>query len=487
MRRSDQSQSGLFLCVGLCAVMLAATGRCATAQDSDPVEENAPVSADESADDMGTDACSEEHGDSSRFSDVALPLQYDDVPPRPQPLLELGTPFMHPGPIGGGFELPTGAIWQPNFLVYGTYRTGFVGVDRGAPQSEWANRLDLFGNLQLSGTERILVGLRPLDEDGVFSGRRHEPFSESVDGSNTRVETLFFEGEIGEIFPALDPHDFGQKDIGFSVGRQPISFQGGQLIDDNLDVVAFTRNSLDIGDVSNLRITALFAWDDIHRGGGVEDETARLYGLLGEADLTGSTVEVDVIRSTSDLTGDALFAGVSVTQRLGHLNSTVRINTSQPDEESSATTRGTLLFSELSWTPHHSEDLVYLDAFVGLDRYSSAARNPLAGGPLGRTGILFAATGLGTVGAPLGNDADNAAGAAFGRQFIFNEGREQLILEMGARSATDGSDQSAAAIGCRYQRAFGQHLIVAYDLYGGYREQGEDDFVGGRVELLFKF
>jgi len=477
----------LLLGVGLCAVTLAATGRSATAQDPDPAEEEAPVSVDETGDVVRAEARSEEHADSNRFSDEALPLQYDDVPPRPQPLLELGTPFMHPGPIGGGFEIPTGAVWQPNFLVYGTYRTGFVGVDHGAPQSEWANRLDLFGNLQLSGTERILVGLRPLDEGGVFSGRRYEPTSEYVDGLNTRVETLFFEGDLGEIFPGLDPHDFGQKDIGFSVGRQQISFQGGQLIDDNLDVVAFTRNSLDIGGVSNLRLTALFAWDDIHRGGGVEDETARLYGLLGEADLTSSTVELDVIRSTSDLTGDALFAGLSVTQRIGHLNSTIRVNTSQPDEESSATTRGTLLFSELSWTPHHSEDLVYIDAFLGLDRYSSAARNPLAGGPLGRTGILFAATGLGTVGAPLGNDPDNAAGVAFGRQFILEGGREQLILEAGARSVTDGSDQSAAALGCRYQRAFGQHLIVAYDLYGGYQEQGEDDFVGGRVELLFKF
>jgi hypothetical protein len=198
-------------------------------------------------------------------------------------------------------------------------------------------------------------------------------------------------------------------------------------------------------------------------------------------------VEADVIRSTSDLTGDALFAGLGITQRIGHLNSTLRVNTSQPDEESLATTRGTLLFSELSWTPHHSEDVVYFDAFLGLDQYSSAARNPLAGGPLGRTGILFAATGLGTVGAPLGNDADDAVGVAFGRQFIFAEGREQFILEAGARSATDGSDQSAVALGCRYQRAFGQHLVLACDLYGGYQELGEDDFIGGRVELLFKF
>ena len=111
---------------------------------------------------MADEGCDES---SSRLSDVAIGLQLADVPARPQPLLELGTPFLHPGGIGEGFVLPTGAVWQPSFLVFGTLRSSLLKLDRGADPFEFANRLDLFGNLQLTGTERILVGLRPLDKE----------------------------------------------------------------------------------------------------------------------------------------------------------------------------------------------------------------------------------------------------------------------------------------------------------------------------------
>jgi hypothetical protein len=434
------------------------------------------------------EAGDEEHAEStSRFSDVAIGLQIDDVPPRPQPLLEIGTPFLHPGEIGEGIVIPTGAVWQPNFLVYGTLRSAVLGLDRGDGSLEWANRLDLFGNLQLTGSERVLIGLRPLDEEGAFSGRRFSPLDESVDAVNTEVETLFFEGDFGELFPGLDPDDFGQKDVGFSVGRQPITFQDGHLIDDNLDAIAITKNSFNFGDIPNVRLTGLFAWDDIHRGDRMEDESASLYGLLCEADLVGSTVEIDILRARSDVAGsDAFFAGIGATQRIGHANTTFRVMTSQPEEDTAAVTRGTLLFSEVSWTPHHSEDVIYTNAFLGLDRFSSAARRPSSGGPLGQTGILFAAPGLGSVDAPLGSDPADSAGLAVGWQQISPGGRDQHTLEIGARSDTDGSDAAAAAVGSRYQRAIGQHTVFVFDLYGGV-EEDEGGFSGARFELLFKF
>ena len=66
--------------------------------------------------------------------------------------------------------------------MYGTARTALQTFDDGERQiTEWANRLDLFGNLQLTGTERLLIGIRPLDEEGEFSGYQlGEPLLEGL-------------------------------------------------------------------------------------------------------------------------------------------------------------------------------------------------------------------------------------------------------------------------------------------------------------------
>src|ERR1700722_13415545 len=41
------------------------------------------------------------------------------VPRRPAPLIEVGDRFFGAGPLQHGFKLPTGAVWTPNFTVFG--------------------------------------------------------------------------------------------------------------------------------------------------------------------------------------------------------------------------------------------------------------------------------------------------------------------------------------------------------------------------------
>ena len=143
-------------------------------------------------------------------------------------------------------------------------------------------------------------------------------------------------------------------------------------------------------------------------------------------------------------------------------------------------------FGEISWTPPHTENLVYINSFWGIEEFASAARGPDAGGPLGRTGILFAAVGLGQYGAALGNRADDSVGAALGYQMFFDHTRKQLILEAGGRSSTDGEDEDIFAFGARYQQAMGQHTILQFDVFGGLPEEGDNTW-GARMELQFKF
>ena len=376
-------------------------------------------------------------------------------------------------------------------MVFGAMRSAFQSFEGvGGTTTEWANRLDLFGNLQLSGTERLFVGFRPLDEDGEFAGYQFSP-SEG-DGWNTDVDpdlqALFFEGEIGELFPALDRDESRSLDLGFSIGRQRIFFQEGMLINDDLDAVGLTKNSLSPFGSSNLRTTFLYGWNQINRGDNTEYESTNLFGLFTETDWYESTVDLDAIYvedGAADSSG--LYWGVSGVQRIGKLNTAVRaLGSHALEEESSAVSDGQLLFGEVSWNPKGSDDLGYVNGYLGIDEFTSAARGPATGGPLGRTGVLFAAVGLGSYGAPLGNRPGQSFGLAVGRQLFLDDTRKQITFELGGRQDTHGERLNAAAVGVSYQQAMGQRSVLRFDLFGSAREGG-DYRSGARVEFLYKF
>lgn len=427
----------------------------------------------------------------SRLSDQPIPLQIDTVPGRAFSL-EAGDGFLENAEISKGFELPTGAVWNPRLQIYGTARTAVQTYNDGHRTfTDWANRLDLFTNLQLTGTERILFGIRPLDEDGrPFSGYLLTPDEDEgwQNGFDTRVETLFFEGDIGELFPKLDEDDSGWTDFGFAVGRQQVVLQEGLLIDDTIDGIGLIRNTLKPSGTSNLRITGMWGWNDVNRGNGFRDKEADLIGLFTEADLPFSTMALDLIYVDSlERRGDSFHAALSAVQRIGELNTSFRLLQSVAfDHDNEFAGTGTLLFSEISVTPHGTDDVVYANLFWAVDEYTSASRAPDAGGPLGRVGILFAAVGLGRYDAALDNRATDVVGAAVGWQQLFDEGRKQLILEVAGRVSTDRDDTSGVAVGARWQQAFGQHVILRSDVHLSYRESRGPGF-GARVEFLVKF
>lgn len=438
------------------------------------------------------------HSD-SRISDELIPLA--DVPQRPDPLLELGDPFLGRGPISEGFELPTGAVWQPAFLAYGTFRTGVQGATQsGTDFVEAATRFDLFGNLYLTQTERILVGIRPLDDDGQFTRytlHSDPALPDSLDGFqdelNATVRTLFFEGDFGELFPVLDPDDSGSMDIYFSVGRQPLRFQDGLLISENaIDMVGVTRANLKPFEVVNTRVTGVFGWGDINRPNGrfnPGDGSAKLFGLFTETDTRERTVQLDAVYvRADDARGDGIYGGLSSTRRIGHYNNTIRILGSYPvGDETRFTRKGVLIHNEFGWTPYHTHDWVYVNLFGGIGKYRSAARGPAAGGPLGQTGVLFAAVGLGRYGAALGNRADNAVGGSVGYQWFFDHNRKQLLLEGGARYTYDKAGLPGArdvgAIGARYQMAMGRRFVLELSGFGSYTFSDLDDALGAGARL----
>lgn len=437
------------------------------------------------------------HG--SALSEKPAPLQLEGFPDRPKPIIEIGqNPFLGRGPIAPGITLPTGAVWQPVFLVFGTARTALQTFDNGTGQiTEWANRLDLYGNLYLTPTERLLIGFRPLDRDGLdYSGYRFDPRQGLKNDLNAYITTLFFQGDFGELFPNLDPNDTKGLDLSFAIGRQPLSFQDGIMInEDVIDAFGLTKTSNFFLGASSWRTTGIFAWNELNRNNNVRESSAKLFGLFNTADYAADTIDLDFayVNAEADTGGDGFYVGVGDTRRFGLINSTTRINASFAlDQETSAVSNGVLLFQQLSTTLPDSKDIVYLDAFWGIADYSSAARGPDRGGPLGQTGILFAAQGLGAYGAPLGNRANDAVGAAIGYQKFLGGADKQLTFELGGRVGTrdpkffasNQPDTIAGAI--RYQMKLNQHLVLIFDTFIGFPEDRATAY-GFRSEILVKF
>ena len=442
----------------------------------------------------------------SRISDRVLPLQIDSIPKRPAPLLELGPAFLGTGPINEGVHLPSGAVWQPSLVVWGINRSAVQTFDDSERRLiEWTNRFDLFANLYLTATERVLLGLRPLDRRGrftryTFENSLDETLSEEGDFEdefNFDIESLFFEGDFGELFPLLDPLDRRGLDINIAVGRQPINLQDGVLISDSLDALGLSKINLKPTWAVNYRSTLLWAWDEVSRNNlPSDDRGAMLFAFSNEIDWRISTLEADLIFiEASQETGDGFYAGLGVTQRLGHVNTSFRVLGSLGlGMETEHADEGVLFFSELSFTPEASHDFVYLNGFWGLNSFRSASRGPSAGGPLGAVGVHFASVGLGRYAEALDSQADDVFGAALGYQKFFNQERTQVLLELAMRYATEEVGQRALAFGPSFQQAIGRRSVLRLDLYGAFGSQRESSITsdtekwryGMRLEWLLR-
>lgn len=435
------------------------------------------------------------HHHSSELSEAPAPLlSEEELPPPTPPILERGEKFLAAGNLNPGIELSTGAIWQPSLWVFGDFRSSIGHYSNGVAESRqyWANRLDLFFNVKLTPTERILIGFSPLSKGGDHTGLLHTSSDglEFNNALNVYPTTLFFEGEFGEIFPDLDPDDNKGLDFGFSIGRQPIFFQEGQMINDTIDAIGITRDTIVIpGITPDMRATLLFGLHNIRRNDNRLDDGSFLFGLFTETDLRKSTVNLDgaYVVSGDRQGGDGLYLGASATQRLGHFNTSFRVNASAAlERRGRAVNDGVLLFSEISRTATGSDNLFYGNAFWAIGNYTSAARDKGTGGPLGNVGLLFAAPAVSLGGSALSNQASYAVGGAVGHQMFFNEDKTQLTVELAGRKDTDGSEQGEIAFGAQLLHALDNRSSIQAD---GFVSAGENRGAGTgfRIELRTRF
>ena len=438
------------------------------------------------------------------------PIPYAVVPERPALPIEWGSKFLGKGNIKQATETPWGAVWTPSLYAFGTFRTAlqsYEGVGPPGRTTEWRNRLDLFFNLQLSQTEKCVVGVGATDDNEFtkFSGygfhSDSQPDQEGWDYYGPYLRAFFCEGDLGSLFPRLDPGGNKLIDYGFSFGRQQITFQEGIMLNDVQDGFGLVRNNLHAPGFSNIRITGWFAWDNVDRGTPATIEQLNkpgLFGIFTQADTHTTTWALDLATiqdSDEDTGGDGYWIGVAATQRawspwseLGVFNTTYRANFSfAPEGDTPQMADGKLFSAEISWTPHSSDDVVYVNPFWSIDNYTQAGREPIVGGPFAPLGISFASPSLGNYLSELSSFAVPLVGVAMGYQAFWDNHRRNVVVELAGTKGTDSAYLSdSAALGFQFQQAIGQHFQLQLEGFVSYLE-GRDNGSGARVEMLAQF
>ena len=432
----------------------------------------------------------------SRFSDEHIQLlEPSDTGNRPSLIYEGGDLFLGTGNLQEGFETPWGAVWQPQLWVFGTLRTALHYFDNGVrpASAEWATRLSLFANLQLTHTEKLIIGIRPLDRNAFNRFTRvqlNDDFGSSKFEANADIRTFFFEGDFGSLFPGLDKKGSGAIDYGFSVGRQALTFQNAIMINETVDSVGVVRNNIRFAGISGLRSTALYGWGELNRANARLNRSADLFGWFNSIDTPKHTFNIDMIFINDEqTTGDSVNFGVAAIQRLGHFNTAFRINTSfEPGANSPKAGTGTIFSSEVSWTPYRSDDIAYVNAFIVDGNYTQAGREPIVGGALGGLGVLFASPGVGNFLSELNNFTTDVAGLVVGYEAFWENHRRSLTLEVASRK--DISDRGTGFDDIAFGFEFRQRLAhrVQFQLDASYSVlEKRNDGSTIRTEIRYQF
>ena len=428
------------------------------------------------------------------FPDDVLPPQVESFPERPPMIFEIGDKFFSNGDIHYGINPWSGTYWQPGLWGFGNYRIAHQYLTSESADSpslnNVVNRFDFFLNLKLSGTERFFAAFRPLDKGGMTGVDLTLDESEFVHNFEEKGEgelfkqwffpaTWFFEGDIAELFQFLDYEDRLPRDVGFTIGRQPVFFQEGIVLNDILETFGVSFNGLHLPYASNFKVSLMAGKNHIDRDG--TDET--IYGMFSEADFYKNMVNVDIayVQENMGNKTDGLVIGGSNVQQFGFWNTALRFGYSKALGDSSDIGDGMFFMGEFSRKHYPYKNIIYVNTY-----YKHEAFTPAGGkGAFGRTGILFAPSGMTghtpPMGAPL---APSEFGISSGYQLFMDGGRQSIISEISFRQAIN-EDLNKIGLGFKFMKAFGQRYVLNIDGYFIQPNEGDYNY-GARTEFLVK-
>ena len=430
--------------------------------------------------------------------------------PRVAPPIEIGRELYGPGEIGEGIPVfgEKNRIF-PQLILFGDSRTAVAYNKNDAKETgQVATRLNLFLNMQLTGTDRILAFWRPLQDGGNFTrwefagpDRNPKVQLQAERGPNT----LFYEGDLGATIAGLTD-EYQSYDLPISFGLMPLLFQNGVWMEDAIIGGAFTipaQNSPALG-ITNYDITFFGGASQIttdafiNDNGQKDDDQAAVAGVAGFFDVNEGYLELGyahIFDKNKVNGGDQSYHNVTAafTKRyFGAVSNSMRVvaNFGQnPGGGRAKTADGFLLLSENAFiTSQPLTFIPYANFWLGHNTPQSVARAGGAGGILRNVGLAFETdnlTGFPTLD-PTGRDT---LGGAIGLQYLFALD-QQLVVE--AATVIPWGDKAGPAIdneyalSARYQIPINNQLILRADAIYGIKES-RDDVFGARFEVRVKF
>ena len=384
-----------------------------------------------------------------------LRLPEDHVDPEPFTLFSqfLGEDPVKQHPFLHWFG-PCAYNWDPRFVAYGSYQASAIAYKQNKTRNDGlAHQLIVDMDLALTGTERFHVQFRPIGKGST--GGSYYRFSDPegyVDNSTGAPQRFWFEGELHSMFSGfVDP--FAVRDVNIAVGKFPLLFQNQLLMNDEVLGLAVSKNTLFVGDTSNVNVQAIYAPSDVNN---VADDNSRLYGVSAFVDYKKVFYETSYLFvETPDAPGrNQHFYAIGRTALYGQLTCTGRALFKIGDD--AGTGSGELYVFESNYTqvfPTHPLGIefgvAYFNAF-----YSTSGWNSAGGGGFNRLQASFDVNPL--VALSTGMTVGEDYGASFGIQFFRHHEDESIAPEF-AFQAPDGD--AVYGLGLRYQRKTGNRTF----------------------------
>ena len=381
--------------------------------------------------------------------------------------------------------------------------SAWIVLSLAATFSNSAASQDTKANLELTGTEPVQAHLRPMDARGLFTGKTISTQRKSFNGHwGDDFETLFFEGDLGEMFPLLGPQDRREGDLGFAIGKLPVEFQNGYMVRDEMAAVGVSKTHIRMEGSSGIRAMGLWAFDHINKADDAPDESdVNLFGLFVEGDFPWGLLEVDVARTVAGRDRGAQFnSGVGWTGHSAGNNYSVHANFSRFfDPAQVRYDSGTLLALGYSTEFGLRRDIVYANGYWAEGDFRRLASSGPP--PLGPIGLSFDGVGRGGYRPALWPRPLDSAGFAVGMQTYFADEALNWAVELGHRQDLDKThpmfgNTSGTALTTRAQYKLAARFLLQLDAFyavhgrdskGHQGKKSDDDSSALRVELRVNF
>jgi hypothetical protein len=379
-----------------------------------------------------------------------LRLPEDWVAPQPFTMFAdfLGADPIRPWP-GLSWPGAQGFQMEPRLVIYGRYDLFGLAFEQGNQRTDGIGHQLLADiDLRLTGTERLHMQFRPLGKGNTGGSllQLNDPVH-YIDNSTGIPQRYWFEFELQSVTRGITGNEFLPLDYHITAGKFPFALHNALLINDEIVGVVLNKNTVYLGDLSNLNLQTFYAFDDVNTAAGFND----LLGVNATADYRHWFFEMTYAHVFGDPgTGrDTDYAAFSATQFFGPATVAARSLFKWGDRGGIGSGQLYVLETNYARTFHNGlarglgihHGVFYANAF-----YATPGWQPISGGNFDRLTSTFEVNPLVQIARGALNDTP---GVALGVQ-LFRHNEDQSLTPEVAFQAPGG--QGVIGAGLRFQQ-----------------------------------